>query len=92
MPRHAYDPREVITGAPTAPLRRVWGAIAAALLVSALFGTPALLAWAEALPVGPLGDGVLELAGRWHDDMAALGLDRPYGAIRRTVQALRALR
>jgi hypothetical protein len=92
MSRHLYDPREVMAGAPTAPLRQVWQALTAAVLVCAVLGTPALVAWAENLPVGPLGDGVLELAARWHDAMAWLGLDRPYEAIRRAVQAFRMLR
>ena len=90
--RHVYDPREVMTGAATAPLRQIVQALAAAVLVSALLGAPALVAWAEGLPVGVVGDAVLDVAVRWHDTLATLGLDRPYEAIRRAMQAFRAWR
>jgi hypothetical protein len=92
MARHAYDPREVITGAVTAPLRQVVAAIAVAALVTPLFGSAALLAWAEALPVGPFGDAVLELAVRWHGWMSAIGLDQPYTVLRRVFTAFRSWR
>jgi len=92
MARHRYDPREVTTGAAAASRREVASALAAATLVALLFGSPALLAWAEDLPVGPLGDTLLELAVRWHDMMQAIGLDRPYEAIRRAFRALQGWR
>jgi hypothetical protein len=92
MARHAYDPREVMTGAVTAPLRRVASAIVAGTIVMLLFGSPALLAWAEGLPVGPIGDAALEVALRWHDAMSALGLDQPYTALRRAFRLMQAAR
>ena len=92
MPRHAYDPREVMTGAATATRRQVATALFGATLAALLFGSPALLAWAEALPVGPIGDAALAVAVPWHDAMSAIGFDRPYGALREAFHALQATR
>ena len=90
--RHLYDPREVMTGAATAPRHRVAIALVEAALVALLFGSPALLAWAEALPVGPLGDAALGIAAPWHDAMHTIGLDRPYDAIRAAFRELQGWR
>jgi hypothetical protein len=92
MARHAYDPREVITGAVTAPLRHVTVAVVLATFVMLLFGSPALLTWAEGLPVGPIGDAALEVALRWHNAMSAVGLDQPYTALRRAFRLMQAAR
>ena len=92
MPRHAYDPREVMTGARPAPLPQVAMALAAAMLVALLLGSRPLLTWAEELPVGPIGDTALELATRWHDAMSAIGFDKPYDATRKAFQAFKSRR
>jgi hypothetical protein len=92
MARHTYDPREVMTGAATAPRRQAAGAILAATAVVLLFGSPALLAWAEGLPVGIVGDTALELAVRWHGWMSAIGFDQPYTALRRAFRLMQAAR
>lgn len=89
MARHAYDPREVMTGARTATLRQVALALATAMLVTLLLGSRPLLTWAEELPVGPIGDTALELAMHWHDAVSALGLDKPYDHVRRGFHAFR---
>ena len=92
MARHHYDQREVMAEAPAAPLRQVAVALAAASVVALLLGSPALLAWAESLPVGPVGDAALEFAVRWHDVMRTIGLDQLYGALRRAFRAFQAIR
>ena len=84
--RHRYDPREVMNGAATAPRGRVAFALIEAAFVTLLLGSPALLAWAEGLPVGPLGDTALSLAVPWHDAMHAIGFDRPYETVRHAFQ------
>ena len=89
MARHAYDPREVMTGASAAPLRQVAAALVTAALVALLLGSRPLLTWAEELPVGPFGDTALELAVRWHDAMSAIGFDKPYDASREAFQAFK---
>lgn len=92
MARHAYDPREVMTGAKSARLRQVALALAMATLVTLLLASRPLLTWAEELPVGPIGDTALELAIRWHDAVSAVGLDRPYDATRKAFQDFRSRR
>jgi hypothetical protein len=92
MARHAYDPREVITGASAAPLRQVAAALVTATLVALLLGSRPLLTWAEELPVGPFGDTALEFAVRWHDAMSTIGLDKPYDATRAAFQAFKSRR
>jgi hypothetical protein len=92
MARHAYDPREVMTGARAAPLRQVTLALAMASLVALLLGSRPLLTWAEELPVGPIGDTALDLAARWHEAMSAVGLDRPYDATRKAFQDFKSRR
>ena len=92
MARHAYDPREVMTGASTVPLRQIASALVTATLVALLLGSRPLLTWAEELPVGPYGDMALELAVRWHGAMSAVGLDKPYDAARETFQTFKASR
>lgn len=92
MARHAYDPREVMTGAKAAPLRQVTLALATATLVALLLGSRPLLTWAEELPVGPIGDTALEFATRWHDAVGAIGLDKPYDITRKAFQDFKSRR
>jgi len=92
MARHAYDPREVMTGASATPLRQVAMALVTATLVALLLGSRPLLTWAEELPVGPFGDTALELAVHWHDAMSAIGLNKSYDATREAFQAFKTRR
>jgi len=65
---------DVMAPAGVAPLRRVAGAIFAAVLVMALLGSEALLNWANDLPISATSDSILAAAQSWHDALSREGL------------------
>ena len=65
---------DVMAPAGVAPLRKVAGAILAAVLVMALLGSEALLNWANDLPISATSDSILSAAQSWHDTLAREGL------------------
>lgn len=65
---------DVMAPARVAPLRRVTGAILAAVVVMALFGSEALLNWANDLPISATSDNILSAAQGWQDALSHGGL------------------
>src|SRR5579863_5408035 len=65
---------DVMAPARVAPLRKVSGAMLAAVAVMALFGSEALLNWANDLPISPTSDNILSAAQSWHDAISHAGL------------------
>jgi predicted ribosomally synthesized peptide with SipW-like signal peptide len=76
-------PIEPVADAPTRRLRDVFGAIAAAVLAMLVLGSGPLAAWTQTLPVNPVSDALVELAGDWDDWMRALGPGEFHPALRR---------
>jgi hypothetical protein len=65
---------DIMATAGTAPLRQVAPAIIVAAGVMALFGSGALLNWANDLPINATSDTILAVAQAWDDALAHLGL------------------
>jgi predicted ribosomally synthesized peptide with SipW-like signal peptide len=76
-------PIEPVADASTRRLRDVSGAIAAAVLAMLVLGSGPLAAWTQTLPVNPVSDALVELAGDWDDWMRALGPGEFHPALRR---------
>jgi hypothetical protein len=85
-------PVEVMEGASPANLRSVAVAIAAAVLVSTVLGSNALLAWTSALPIGAVSDFLLDLAQQWQDAMDQLGMTEFAKTISALLRAFEAVR
>jgi hypothetical protein len=85
-------PAEVVDGAAPAPLGAVSRAILAATLVAFLFGSKALLEWANNLPINPLSDTILAMAQWWQDRSAEIGLTHIAEWVRAILRALESLR
>ncbi len=85
-------PTEVVEGARSFGLGSVVLALLLATGVMAVLGSGALLDWASALPVGPISDFCVDLAGRWHDFMTEIGVARFAEGFRKLLQAFQAAR
>jgi len=92
MPKLYKPPRETVAAARGAPLRSVVIAMLCCAFAGAALGADAALTWAEALPIHPISDAVVEAAAAWRDFLRAVGLGDPAAAIRdsfRSVQNYR---
>jgi hypothetical protein len=65
---------DVMAPAGVTPFRQVAGAIITAVLVMALFGSGALLNWANDLPISATSDTLLSAAQTWHDTLSRVDL------------------
>jgi len=65
---------DVMADAGVAPFRRVAGAIVTAAAVMALFGSEALLNWANDLPISATSDTILSAAQSWHHALSRVGV------------------
>ena len=81
-------PIEPVADAPVRGVREVSIALVAAALTMLVFGSGPLAAWTESLPVNPLSDAAVELAGNWDDWMRALGPGELHPALRRAMTGL----
>ncbi len=81
-------PLEPVADAPVRALRDVSIAIIAAALAMLVFGSGPLAAWTETLPVNPISDLAVELAGNWDDWMRSLGPGEFHPALRRAMTGL----
>jgi hypothetical protein len=73
---------DIMATAGVAPLRQVARAIIIATVVMALFGSEALLNWANDLPISATSDTILSAAQAWEDALAHLGLPEVAAGLR----------
>lgn len=75
-------PPDAVADATPQRLPRVAAAIVLAALAALTFGSTAILDWAGELPVGPVSDPIVMIAGTWDDWMHAIGFTAPADALR----------
>jgi hypothetical protein len=80
-------PIEAVEDARATTLCNVYAAVFIAAAVMFVTGSGALLDWANTLPVGPVGDFVLNAAQAWYDAMDRVGLTAPAKAVRQFLLA-----
>jgi len=70
LPPAAID---VMASARPAPLRQVMQAVVLCAVTMWLFGSQALLSWANDLPINTTSDAILSMAQAWNDGLERVG-------------------